>query len=297
MRIIVLATTRKTQPDDEEDFFRFTRHQDLLPLLFSYTQFACFFTLTLHMFWLSFRADYGSPAARDIRLPASYGEREDTIVSSFLVASVVLISAGVLSRLIAMVYFLRKPTFAHRGIYRYSLFSSFLAIVSLVDGSLMAAVAKSLRSYTVFKVVTSLSSLFVYDLVSTILVVSYYFSPLNPLDGVTFGPELYMVQDLLAGTTAFSIVALVFRIFMITLMRASLASTPAEDAEGYEDPMDDAAVLAPWPGGRSAEERPDGEWDRPDGRHYGEHGRRGRGRRYGEDDYDDGGRTPRGELV
>jgi len=222
----MLYLSRSSPLETTSEFFRFTRAGDLLPLFFSACQFGLLLALTLHVYWLRFRDEFGAQFA--IRVGEAYSGATDVLMEDFLRASVSIVAMAVIARVGVIIYFVRHPAFAHRGLYRHSMLSSALVIVSGLEGSIFTALAKSNVSYKVFKLVASIYGLAVFDLPSTLLVVVYYFAlvDFNQL-GVTFGD--YLLEDLLRAAAVVSILCVLFKVFMLTLMKATLQDTAEEN--------------------------------------------------------------------
>lgn len=236
LRIIVLALSRRSPPEATAGFFRHTRWGDMLPIVFSYSQLCLIIVLAVNTFRLVFR---DGPFRRfDIVVGPTYTAATDALLVRYLLAATAIFLLGLLARLLVACYFLLHPGFAHRGIYRHSMFSSIALMLSLCEGSVLTALAKSTVSYKVFKMATTMVSLGAYDLPIALLHGTYYFGlvDFNQLGVAINGRG---IEDLLRASAVVSVVCVLYRVFNLVLIKATLA----EDDGARRNPFDDSALV------------------------------------------------------
>jgi len=228
VRVGMLYLGRRAPREISRSFFRFYRGGDVVPVVVSALQFGLVLALALHAFWLLFRAEESFGERYGIATGPLYSAESDALLSTFLAAVLAIVSAGVLVRLSCVIYFARHPAFAHRGIYRHSMLASFVTILSCLEGSVFTVLAKSNIAYKVSKLATSACSLIVYDVPITMLVAVYYFAMIdfNEL-GVTFAGN--PIEGILRATAVISVLVTLFKIFLLTLMKATLADSIEEN--------------------------------------------------------------------
>lgn len=225
LRVLLLGLARSSPPELPRSLFRFSRWGDLLPLLLSYSQLALLLALTLRAWWLLER---GAPAfdALQLEVGPAFTAETDALLRSLVTAVLCIFGAGVLARVCVLAFFLHHPAFAHRGIYRHSMASSALAVVSLGEGSAFTPLAKSAVSHKVYQLATSACSLALYDVPIAVLLGAYYFKLLdfNRLGVRVAGRSL---EDLLRAAAIVSIVVVLFRVFNLVLLKATLFDSAA----------------------------------------------------------------------
>mmetsp|Transcript_40015 Transcript_40015/g.98929 ORF Transcript_40015/g.98929 Transcript_40015/m.98929 type:complete len:448 (+) Transcript_40015:1121-2464(+) len=226
VRILVLALSRGSPAETTTGFFLRTRWGDVLPVAFGYAQLGIVLALVVNIYWLRLRLRFKS---LDITVGPSYSAQTDALLDEYIVAAIVIILLGAGSRLCVVVYFLCHPAFAHRGIYRHSMFASCTVLLSLGEGSVFSAVAKSLGSYKVLKMATALTSLVLYDVPITALHLIYYFAFVD-FDKLGVSINGRGLETLLRATTVVSIVCLLYRLFNLVLIKATLS-----DGEQFDD--------------------------------------------------------------
>lgn len=232
LRILVLALARRSPAETTSGFFRHTRWGDLFPLALSYTQAGLAIVLGVRVLWLVRRDT--TYRQRDIEVGALFTAQTDALLIRYLLATSTIIALGVISRLCVVCYFLAHRGFAHRGIYRHSMFSSAALALSLVEGSVFTALAKSPASYKVFKMATAMISLGLYDLPTTALHAAFYFGfvDFNEL-GVTIDGR--GIEGLLRATAIVSIACVLYRVFNLVLIKATLSDG--------DDPFENSALV------------------------------------------------------